>query len=188
MTLEELSVVFSAEIAPFESAVARVTSLLPGVSAAVDALAAHFEAAGLQAAYGLRSGLLSGKSAVTAAAKAVADAAAAALRGALQIHSPSKVTFQAGQYFDAGLLQGIENGVSLVENAAAGLGRNAADALISAPVSPSAPVGTAARGQENAENISITIPLEIDGYRLGVAAIEGINRVSRGTGRVELTL
>ena len=32
MTLEELSVVFSAETAPFESAVARVTSLLPGAS------------------------------------------------------------------------------------------------------------------------------------------------------------
>ena len=38
------------------------------------------------------------------------------------------------------------------------------------------------------QNISITIPLELDGYRLGVAAIEGINRVTQGSGRVELNL
>ena len=31
-------------------------------------------------------------------------------------------------------------------------------------------------------------PLEIDGYRLGVAAIEGINRVTQGTGRIQLNL
>lgn len=188
MTLDELSVVFSAEVAPFENAVARVTALLPGAADAVDGLATHFESAGLQAAYGLRSGLLSGKSAVTAAAKAVADAAAAALRGALQIHSPSKVTFQVGQYFDKGLLDGIENGVSAVENAAAGLGGSAVQALSGPALRAAGHAGTTESGRENAENISITIPLEIDGYRLGVAAIDGINRVSRGTGRVELAL
>ena len=36
--------------------------------------------------------------------------------------------------------------------------------------------------------LSLTIPLEIDGYRLGVAAIEGINRVNSATGRVELSM
>ena len=186
MTLEELSVVFSAETAPFESAVARVAALLPEASAAADVLAARFEAAGAQAALGLQSGLLSGKNAVAAAARTVADAAANALRGALQIHSPSKVTYQAGRFFDEGLLSGIENGLSLVESAAAGLGRSAAEALGGPNVTAAASSNSMAREQN--DSISITVPLEIDGYRLGVAAIEGINRVSRGTGRVELAL
>ena len=57
---------------------------------------------------------------------------------------------------------------------------------------PEASVQAVRRAEPDAETLlsqlSITVPLEIDGYRLGVAAIEGINRVSQGTGRVELTL
>ena len=128
---------------------------------------------------------------MTAAAKALADAAAGALRGALDIHSPSRVTFQAGVFFDEGLLSGIMSSANRVEREAQLLGLSAAQALrqpaVSQPVSPVSPAPAAAAAAPLGD-MSITIPLEIDGYRLGVAAIESINRVAGGTGRVALDL
>lgn len=196
MTLDELSVVFSADTAPFAAAVGNLSALLSAAAAQADAAVSQFQAAGGHAGDGLRNGLLSRRSSVAAAAKALADAAANALRGALNIHSPSKLTYQVGAYFDEGLLEGISASAWQVEREADALGRSAAQALqvpaftpppvpLSPVFSPSAP---AAPSDAALAPISLTIPLEIDGYRLGVAAIEGINRVTQGTGRVELTL
>lgn len=193
MTLDELSVSFTADTSGFAAAVSQVTGLLSSAGSAADALAAHFSAAGSAAGEGLRSGILSRRGAVVSAARAVANAAANALRGALSIHSPSKVTYEAGAYFDQGLLNGIAQSAGRVEKEAAMLGQSAVRALrapeISQPVqtafSFSSPAPEAAA---SLPDLSLTIPLEIDGYRLGVAAIEGINRVTGGTGRVELHL
>ena len=193
MTLEELSVIFTADIAPFTAAAHQLSGMLTQMSAQADALAAHFHAAGVQAGEGLRAGLLSRQGAVTAAARQVALAAAAALRGALQIHSPSRLTYQAGRYFDEGLMQGIESSAGRVEKEAGALGERTAQALhfpqveFPVPVS-SAPAAPAPDMDQLLSRISITVPLEVDGYQLGLAAIEGINRVSQGTGRVELIL
>lgn len=193
MTLDELSVSFTADISAFASAVSQVSSLISSASAEADQLAAKFSAAGAAAGDGLRSGILSRRGAVMAAARAVAAAAATALRSALDIHSPSRVTYQVGAYFDQGLLEGISRSAAQVEKEAAQLGQSAARALAGPEMSPAAvpfPAAAApaapAAGAES--TISLTIPLEIDGYRLGVAAIEGINRVTQGRGRVELTL
>lgn len=194
MTLEELSVRFSADISPFAAAMAQLGGLLSQAGAQADGMAAHFQAAGVNAGEGLRSGLLSQRGSVAAAAQALADAASSALRGALRIHSPSRLTFEVGRYFDEGLLQGIAGSAGRVEKEAGVLADRTASALsgaaLSQPVEPRAsffaPASEAAA--QPPAPISITIPLEIDGYRLGVAAIEGINRVSHGSGRVELSL
>ena len=192
MTLEELSVVFSADVAPFAQAVSQVSGLISVAASQADGMADHFTAAGTQAGDGLRIGLLSRRSAVAQAAQALAQAAASALRGALAIHSPSRVTQQMGALFDEGLLQGIAGSANRVEREAASLGSRTAAALqfpdVPVPVPAAAPSAAAPAGEAALPPISLTIPLEIDGYRLGVAAIEGINRVSHGTGRVELTL
>ena len=193
MTLEELSVVFSADVAPFAQAVSQVSGLISVAASQADGMADHFTAAGTQAGDGLRIGLLSRRSAVAQAAQALAQAAASALRGALAIHSPSRVTQQMGALFDEGLLQGIAGSANRAEREAASLGSRTAAALqfpdVPVPVPAAAPSAAATPAGEAAlPPISLTIPLEIDGYRLGVAAIEGINRVSHGTGRVELTL
>ena len=194
MTLEELSVRFSADISPFAAAVAQLGGLLSQAWAQADGMAAHFQAAGVNAGEGLRSGLLSQRGSVAAAARALADAAASAPRGALRIHSPSRLTYEVGQYFDEGLLQGIAGSAGRVEKEAGDLAGRAASKLsvseLSQPVEPRA-LFSVPSGKESAPlsaPISITVPLEIDGYRLGVAAIEGINRVSHGSGRVELSL
>lgn len=193
MTLEELSVRFSADISPFSAAVASLTGVISAANAQVDSMAAHFQAAGSSAGAGLSNGILAQRGAVVAAAQAVAAAAAAALRGALQIHSPSRVTFEAGTLFDEGLLQGIAGSAGRVEKAAGLVGDQAAQALeipqlaqqLPLPVQSAAPLSSAAQTGESAP-VSITIPLEVDGYQLGVAAIEGINRVANGSGRIEL--
>ena len=195
MTLEEISVLFTADTAPIADAMADLSGLLSALGAQADALAQGFYASGAMAAEGLREGLLSRRFAVSAAARALADAAAFALRDALSIHSPSRLTFQVGAYFDEGLLRGISGSAGQVEKEAAALGRRAAaaleapdDALSFAPLSAVSALSPTAAPSQEAQPISITIPLEIDGYRLGVAAIEGINRVTQGTGRVELAL
>ena len=195
MTLEEISVLFTADTAPISAAIADVTGLLSALGAQAGALEGALFSSGAQAAEGLRGGLLSRRSAVAEAARALADAAAEALRSALSIHSPSRLTFQVGTFFDEGLLRGIAGSAGQVEKEAAALGQNAAGALkapeFAAPLSsaPSffSPASPSASGAQ-LPPISLTIPLEIDGYRLGVAAIEGINRVAQGTGRVELSL
>lgn len=193
MTLDELSVVFSADIAPFESAVRQAAELLTAAADRADGLPPRFLNAGSQAGDGLRQGLLSRRSAVADAARALAEAAAGALRDALGIHSPSRVAMEAGALFDEGLLRGIAGSADRVENEASLLSDRAASALRAPDLPPpaQAPASPLSRPSAPAEAalppISLTVPLEIDGYRLGVAAIEGINRVSQGTGRVELT-
>ena len=195
MTLEEISVRFTADIAPITAAAQELTGLLSSLDAQADALAASFYSSGAQAAEGLREGLLSRRYAIAAAAQALASAASDALRNALAIHSPSRLTFEVGTFFDEGLLRGISGSADQVEKEAATLGHRAASAMetpdFALPILPlqTAPAASpAAASAPDPTPISITIPLEIDGYRLGVAAIEGINRVAQGTGRVELTI
>lgn len=194
MTLEELSVIFSADISPFAAAMDQLSGIISQAGAQADQLAACFQSAGIQAGEGLRGGLLAQRGAVAAAAAALAGAAAGALQSALRIHSPSRLTYEVGRFFDEGLMHGIAGSAARVEKEAGNLGQRAADAL-SAPeiiqpiLTPEFLKSSQPAGMESALSpISITIPLEIDGYRLGVAAIEGINRVTHGTGKIELLL
>ena len=195
MTLEEISVVFNADVGPFAAAVSQVSSLLSAAGSQADGMASQFYSAGASAGAGLASGLSACQGAVAAAARALADAASSALRGALSIHSPSRVTYEIGAFFDEGLLEGIAGGAGSVEKEAEALSDRAAHALsapeVSWPIAP-LPALSASPAPMSADQalsqLSITIPLEVDGYRLGVAAIEGINQVSRGTGRTELAL
>ena len=198
MTLEELSVLFTADIAPFTGAMHQMSALLSQMGAQADGLADRFASAGADAGRGLRDGLLSQQSQVAAAARALADAAAISLKSALDIHSPSRLTYQVGAFFDQGLIDGIAAGAERVAKEAANLGLSAASSLRSPAwdaslASASAPAESdpgafSSLLDQALSRVSITVPLEVDGYRLGMAAIEGINRVTQGTGRVELSL
>lgn len=193
MTLDELSVSFTADISGFTAAVGQAGALISAAAGQADALAGSFSAAGASAGDGLAGGILSRRGAVVSAARAVAVAAANALRGALDIHSPSRLTYETGVYFDEGLLRGIAASADRVEKEAQTLGLSAAQALADPALRQPLPAAPFAESQSAAPvsadgALNLTIPLEIDGYRLGVAAIEGINRVTGGTGRVTLNL
>ena len=129
MTLDEISVRFTADISPFAAAATQAASLLSAMGSQASSLAGQFHSAGAMAGDGLRSGILSRQGAVVAAAHAIANAAAAALRSALSIHSPSRLTFEVGQLFDEGLLRGISQSAGQVEKEADLLGHRAASAL-----------------------------------------------------------
>ena len=67
---------------------------------------------------GLINGINSMRGSVIAAAQSVASAAANAVNSALQIHSPSRLMIESGQYVDEGLALGMENKSRSVQAAA----------------------------------------------------------------------
>lgn len=177
MTLEELSIIYTADVLPAVSAMQDLVSAFYRVSDEITYLQQNFSAAGKQAGQGLADGILSTREKVIAAARIVAQCAANELRSALSIHSPSRLTEEMGMQVGAGLANGILQSAGQVTSAVSSL------PPVSMQASPLFDQVTPAQ-----ENISITIPLEVDGYQLGVAAIDGINRVSRVTGRAELSV
>lgn len=68
--------------------------------------------AGVQMAEGFRKGLSGKESAIVKAARKVGAAAVEALRTVLQIHSPSRVTMQMGEYAGQGFEIGLENSLT----------------------------------------------------------------------------
>ena len=178
MTLEELSIVYTADVQPAVEAIRTLTDILFQTDETAARLADSFYQSGVNAGTGLARGILSSQERVVSAARAVADAASRALREALSIHSPSRVTEEMGTQFSAGLADGITSSASVVASAASSLAPSVSS--LSHPAFDQVP--------QAQEQIHLTIPLEVDGYQLGVAAIEGINRVSRVTGRAELSI
>ena len=177
MTLEELSIIYTADVQPAVTAIQDLVSAFYRVSDEIAYLQHNFSAAGKQAGQGLADGILSTLEKVIAAARIVAQGAAEELRSALSIHSPSRLTEEMGMQVGAGLANGILQSAGQISSAVSSL------SFVPVAANPLFDQVTPAQ-----ENISITIPLEVDGFQLGVAAIDGINRVSRVTGRAELSV
>ena len=74
--------------------------------------------AGVNMMQGLLDGMNSMKAQVEAAASEIAQTAASAVNSALQIHSPSKLMMESGQYTGEGLALGMQNRASDVQTAA----------------------------------------------------------------------
>lgn len=73
---------------------------------------------GVNMMQGLINGMDSMKSAVEAKAQEIASAAAEAVNSALQVHSPSRLMVETGQYTGEGLALGMQNRTSDVQTAA----------------------------------------------------------------------
>lgn len=72
----------------------------------------QYRSAGEYLGDGLANGIASKRSAVMAQARSIANAAAAAIRSALQISSPSKVTTQLGEYTGEGFEIGLTDSLT----------------------------------------------------------------------------
>ena len=194
-----------------KSGAALTAGVAAGLSRGLAAVRAAAVSAGRNTGLGFAQGLNSSQSAVLAAAARLANLAAAQLRSALKIHSPSRVMREAGEFAGAGFALGLGDELKKVEASARALalaGPQAADA-------EAGPVGTAdlglrvraladagdgvrsdaelvqavrAAAQAALEGLEITVPLEVDGLRLGEACIRGINAVTRRTGRMQLEI
>lgn len=116
--------------------------------------------AGVQMAEGFRLGLSGRRAAVVQTARNVANAAVSAMRSALQIQSPSRVTMQMGEY--AG--QGFEIGLTRsLQAAVTGAGRIAGELNLSPRMS-----GTTMRMTQAGQSLSAAQPvyLNVDGRTL----------------------
>lgn len=154
--------------------------------------AAH--AAGAQLSRGFANGISSQSGTVMAAVNRVVNAAVSRIRSALQIHSPSRVSFEIGGYFGEGFADGIRASIRMAEEGAAAISGAAASAL-SAPaavqyVQDAGGLGGMVRAavDEAMGAASIVVPLHVDGMKLGEASIRGINRVTRSAGRLMLEI
>lgn len=191
MTLEELSVRFTADAQPLMERLNELSALMRSAAAQAENLTGVYRACGENAGSALASGLLIRKDAVVRSARLVAEAAKNALRQALDIHSPSRVTMKMGERFDEGFVKGLTGGRASVKEAALGIGSLSLDALTlpqmkslpAAPLTQNTDTLTADRLYDALRRLEITVPLEVDGYRLGVAAISAMRQVSETTGR-----
>ena len=210
MTLEELSIVYTADISGAVGAIEALNTAVNRSAAEAEKAESAFSQAGRQAGLGLAAGIRASEGAVTAAARLVAARAAAALRDALQIHSPSKVTQQSGKHFGDGLTQGIRAGEKDARGAAESLAAAAANglrdripegtqdhmalallqgqnALRSAEPDGERGFAPPSAANGNGGDISLTIPVELDGIQLGIATVNSLNALRRGTGNATLS-
>lgn len=88
-----------------------------------------FQSAGSFIGQGLVNGIKSMAGAAMSAAAGIASKAAGAIKKALKIHSPSRVTYGFGGYFGAGFINGIKSTQKQVGRVAGGMGDLASNAL-----------------------------------------------------------
>lgn len=87
------------------------------MTASLRSLRSSFYNSGYYASAGLAQGINAGAGAAISAAQRLADRVASAMREALQVHSPSKVTMQIGEYAGIGVAAGLMNTISDIEKA-----------------------------------------------------------------------
>ena len=187
-----------------QAASAFAGGLLSGVAQARQAAArvldaAKFDGAGAVAAArksggalaeGFARGISGGSGAVQAAVRAMVNRANSLIRNLLGIHSPSKVAAEMGGWFGEGFAQGILGAVARVAAASEGLAGAASGGLSAAlpgEVRGASPLGQSA-ADAVLDRLNITIPLNVDGIKLGEASIRGINAVTRSAGKLMLNI
>lgn len=108
--------------------VSAIRSAMQQAVSAMRSAAGQARSAGYQMGAGFLGGLNAMSGAIIGRARAIASAAAAAMRSALRIHSPSRVTAEIGGYFGKGLAMGIDDETRKVEKIAANLALSASSA------------------------------------------------------------
>lgn len=174
---------------------ARSAARAVSQSARFDGGASQARSAGRALSDGFAAGIRDRSGAVNAAVSAMVGSATKKIRAALSIHSPSKVTYAFGEYFGEGFAGGIAGTMASVERAAGGLSGAAADGLRARPLPEDAASGTGGVREMVTDavdralgGVQLTIPLNVDGIKLGEASIRGINAVTRSAGRVLLNI
>ena len=123
-----MSSINSAVSSGMSQVVSAVQNAMQQAVSAMNSAAGQAQAAGANMGAGFLAGLNSMAGAIIGRAQSIANAAAAAMRSALRIHSPSRVTTEIGGYFGKGLAQGIDDETREVEKIAANLAVSASSA------------------------------------------------------------
>lgn len=147
--------------------------------------------AGGALASGFAAGISAKSGSVYSAVRRMVNQATQLIRSQLGIHSPSRVAAGFGGSFGEGFARGIQGSVAQVTRAADGLAAAAAfgvNAALPRTVQDAAPMNIAEAVRAALGDTNITIPLNVDGMKLGEASIRGINAVTRSAGRVLLNI
>lgn len=147
--------------------------------------------AGANLTAGFAAGISSKSSAVSSAVRRIVNQATSQMRTLLDIHSPSRVAARFGSYFGEGFALGIQDSVSQVARAASDISAAATgglSAVLPGNVRNATPTDINAAVNAALGNVNLTIPLNVDGVKLGEASIRGINAVTRSAGRLLLNI
>jgi len=188
----------------------RMIQVAQEVAAGLGSGVAAARSAGRSTGAGYAGGILDALPSVKNAARTLANAAQSIIRSALKIHSPSKVTRELGAFAGEGFSLGVKDELSAVRAQAAALagaaegGFSAAEpvvagAAVNRGIMAQAQTETGLRGdavmqvvqaavRTAMDSLEITVPLNVDGVKLGEASIRGINAVTKRTGRLQLNI
>lgn len=88
-----------------------------GIRSSLSGLPSDLHNIGYNASIGLANGINSGAGTAISAANRLANTIASTMRNALEVHSPSKVTTEIGEYTGIGAAEGLLNAIPQVEHA-----------------------------------------------------------------------
>lgn len=100
---------------------AAVQTVASNAASAAGGYSGQFVNAGFQMAAGLAGGIAAGASMAIAAAIAMAAAALAAAKAVLAVHSPSRETYELGEFFGLGFTNAISDHTGVAYDTAAGM-------------------------------------------------------------------
>lgn len=143
--------------------------------------------AGRALSEGFARGISQRSDRVDAAIRKMTDAATKKLKKLLSIQSPSKVTEAYGAFFAEGFANGILGAQGDAARAAGALGDAAVRSLRVSEL-PQSQSAAQADVFKALERVNLTIPIQVDGMKLGEASIRGINAVTRSAGKLMLNL
>ena len=107
-------------------------SLVSGASKKLRSHYSSFNSAGKYLAQGFANGIKSNSYLSAEAARSMGNKAAKILRKALNVHSPSRVTYKTGRFFDMGFANAISDNAFRAINASYNMGNDARKALTKA--------------------------------------------------------
>ncbi len=102
-----------------------------GIRSSLSGLPSDLRNIGYNASIGLANGINSGASTAISAANRLANTIAATMRNALEVHSPSRVTTEIGEYTGIGAAEGLLNTIPQVERAS----KKVAEAMLPGTIS-----------------------------------------------------
>lgn len=105
-----------------ESGANLIKSFADGVLSLKAKLINDMRTTGIEAMQGFLNGILAKEPEIMAEAKRIADAVRSTISNALEIHSPSRVMMELGEFTGEGYAIGLENALGTIEKAAHNLG------------------------------------------------------------------
>jgi len=122
---------------------------------------------------GLINGIKSKISGLINTAKSIADTVTSTIRGALDIHSPSRIMMEVGAFAGAGFSLGLGDQLNEIKS----VSRDMASAAIPSAPYQSRAASPAASQQQAAQRITVEVPLYLDSKEIARSTVDDISKI-----------